>query len=104
MSRESGVAHIRWAVEVEKSGLCTPDYLDQEATRVGLHYLTHEIFQSRVEQQRGWLFDEMPRMYPDTLWFREMLVDYMARFDVTEEERRSLIASILRIVHQKFTD
>jgi len=90
-------AHIRWAIRVEESGLCTPDFLDREASRHG-YYLTDEDYQKKVEQARHFVFDELPVRSGAEL--QERLVYYLLQFfDV--ETARTLYNRIIMILSQK---
>lgn len=96
--RGYGVGHICWAVNVEKSGLCTQDYLDKEATLKDKPYLRDEGFQADVERARHFVFDELPLLGGTE--FKEKLIYHLRNFTShdDEPEMAELYDEILRIV------
>ena len=90
-----GVSHIRWAIAVERSGLATPDFLDQHASSDGKHYIMDESFQEDVERARHFIFDELPDLGGTE--FREKLIYHLLNF-TTPFAAQNLYDDIMRIV------
>lgn len=94
--RGYSLGHIKRAIEVEKSGLCTQDYLDGRATIEDKHYLSDENFQSDVERARHFLFDELPALGGTE--FTEKLIYHLRNFTQDDVVLMRLISDITKIV------
>lgn len=90
------LGHIDWAIKVEKSGLCTQDFLDKAASAQNLHYLTDEDFQSDVERARHFLFDELPLLGGTE--FHEKLTYHLLNFT---KEPYGLFNEIIGIIQSR---
>jgi hypothetical protein len=96
MVRGYGLSHIRWAVKVEGSGLCTQDYLDKEASTEDKHYLSEESFQADVERARHFIFDELPLLGGTE--FRERLMYHLRNFTENDNQLVDIYNEIVAIV------
>lgn len=94
--RGYGLSHIDWAIAVEKSGLCTQDFLDKAASAQNLHYLTDEDFQSDVERARHFIFDELPMLGGTE--FTEKLIYHLRNFTQDDVVLMRLVNDITKIV------
>lgn len=94
--RGYGLAHIRLAVEVEESGLATPDFLDQKAAKLDKHYLRDEALQERVEMARHFIFDELAML--DVGTFRARLFYHLTHFEGDDRTKADTYSSIVAIV------
>lgn len=94
--RGYGLGDIRWAVKVEKSGLCTPDYLDRHANTEDRHYLKDELFQADVERARHFIFDELPLL--GSVEFKKRLMCHLLNFTKDNNQLMTLYNEILEIV------
>lgn len=93
--RGYGMGHIMWAIKVEKSELCTQDYLDQQASQGRGYYLVDEGFQEGVERARHFIFDELPMLGGTE--FHEKLIYHLMNFTKDEEEARTIFNDIITI-------
>lgn len=94
--RGYGLSHIAWAINVERSGMATPDYLDQQASSMDKHYLTEERFQEDVERARHFIFDELPLLGGTE--FRERLMYHLRNFTNNDDQMVGLYNDIIEIV------
>lgn len=90
------LGHIDWAIKVERSGLCTQDYLDEQASSLKKHYLTDDSFQSDVERARHFIFDELPALGGTE--FTEKLIYHLRNFTQDDVVLMRLINDITKIV------
>jgi len=93
--RGYGISHIRWAVDVERSGLATPDFLDRQASIADRHSLRDESFQADVERARHFIFDELPTLGGTEL--REKLIYHLMNF-TTADSAWHLYTDIMEII------
>lgn len=91
------LGHIEWAIKVERSKLCTQDYLDNEANTEDKHYLTEESFQTSVERARRFIFDELPVLGGTE--FRERLAYHLSNYTKNEAQTRELFNEIMEILN-----
>lgn len=91
--RGYSLGHIKLAIEVEESGLCTPDYLDQKAARLDKNYLTDERFQESVERARHFIFDELAMLEPKVR--KERLMAHLSNFTTDEDEKKELYEKVI---------
>lgn len=92
-------AHIRWAIRVEESGLPTPDFLSEAASKYG-YYLEDEGYQKKVERARHFIFDELPERTGFEL--RERLIYYLLQF-FNVEDARDIYNRIITILSHKYS-
>lgn len=90
------LSHICWAIDTERSGLATPDFLDREASVADRHYLRDESFQGDVERARHFIFDELPTLGGTE--FTEKLIYHLRNFTSNERTLRFLVNEIQEIV------
>lgn len=93
--RGYGLTHIRLAVEVEKSGLATPDFLDQKAAKVDKHYLRDEELREKVEMARHFIFDELAMLEHVTRNLR--LMSHLMNFTNDKEELDKTFTEIVNV-------
>ena len=91
------LGHIDWAIKVEGSGLCTQDYLDEQARLKDKPYLRDEAFQSDVERARRFIFDELPVLGGTE--FRERLAYHLSNYTKNETQTRELFNEVMEILN-----
>jgi len=94
--RGYSLSHICWAIDIERSGLATPDFLDKEASIADRNYLRDEGFQGDVERARHFIFDELPTLGGTE--FTEKLIYHLRNFTSNERTLLGLVNEIQEIL------